>query len=95
MPRNKSPVEVAAGKLILAIQKEWGEVTGTDEANDAYEVMDRAHDLQMAAHRGSLDTLLSGKSVVSYLGVSWLANHPSVRPSLEAFLQAVREHKHV
>ena len=72
-----------------------GEVAGTPIASEAHEVMDRAHYLQMAALEGSIQSLLAGKTVIGFLGATWLAKHPSVKPSLESFLVALREHKHV
>ena len=48
MPREKSESEIAAGRLILAIQKEWGLELGEPEAEQSELVMGRAHELLQA-----------------------------------------------
>lgn len=84
MPRKRSPVGIAAGKLILAIQKEDGEAVG---------VMKRARTLLQAAQIGSASNLLDGRSVAEYLDTAWVEMHPSVKPSITAFVAALTEHE--
>lgn len=71
--------------MVSAIQKEWGEVLGTDAAPEAEEVMGRAHQLLQADSSEALARLLDGKSCADYLGAEWIRAHPSVRPALRAF----------
>jgi hypothetical protein len=49
MPRNRTALEQAAGKLILRIQQEWMQELGEPAAADSEQVMNRAHDLLQAA----------------------------------------------
>jgi hypothetical protein len=86
MPRKRNPVGIAAGKLILAIQKEWGEVSGEPSAAVAEKVMDRAHILLQASRTSSVSNLLDGRSVVEYLDATWVEMHPSVKPSIAALV---------
>lgn len=93
MPRKRNPVGIAAGKLILAIQKEWSEVIGEPDAARAQKVMDRAHTLLQASRTSSVSNLLDGRSVVEYLDPVWVEMHPAVRPSIEAFVAALSENE--
>lgn len=96
MPRKRNPVGIAAGKLILAIQKEWGEVIGEPDAALAQKkVMHRAHTLLQAAQSASVSSLLDGRSVVEYLDPAWVEMHPSVKPSIAALAAAVSAHDKV
>jgi hypothetical protein len=45
MPRSRTALEQAAGKLILRIQQEWMLELGEPAAADSEQVMNRAHDL--------------------------------------------------
>ena len=85
MPRKLNALAVAAGKLILAIQKEQGEVIGGPDAAAARAVMNRAQTLQHAAHNDCVPALLHGQSVVEYLDANWVEIHPAVKSSIEAF----------
>ena len=94
MPRKRSPVGIAVGKLILALQKECEKVVGEpDAALAARKVMDRAHRLLEAAQTASVSSLLDGRSVAEYLDPVWVEMHPSVKPSIEALVAAVSEHE--
>jgi hypothetical protein len=95
MPRKRSPVGIAAGKLILAIQKERGEVVGEPDAALAQKVLQRAHTLLQASQSASVSSLLDGRSVVEYLDPAWVEMHPSVKPSIEAFVAALNAHENV
>lgn len=95
MPRKRNPVGIAAGKLILAIRKEWTEVLGEPDAVVAEKVMYRAHVLLQASESSSVTNLLDGRTVVEYLDAVWVEMHPSVKPYVEAFVAAVSEHENV
>lgn len=95
MPRKRNPVGIAAGKLILAIQKECNEALGEPEAVVAQKVKDRAHVLLQASDSSSVSNLLDGRTVSEYLDPVWVEMHPSVRPHVEAFVAAVNEHENV
>jgi hypothetical protein len=92
MPRKRNPVGIAAGKLILAIQKERGDVGGVDAAL-AHKVIDRAHTLLQASQSSSVSSLLDGRSVVEYLDPAWVEKHPAVEPSIAAFVAALNAHE--
>lgn len=93
MPRKRSPVGIAAGKLILAIQKERSEVVGEPDAAVAQKVLDRAHTLLQAAQISAASSLLDGRSVVEYLDPVWVEMHPAVKPSIAGFVAALRAHE--
>ena len=95
MLRKRSPVALAAGKLILAIQKERGEVAAEPDAAVAQKVVDRAHTLLQAAHRASVSSLLDGRSVAEYLDPVWVKMHPGVEPSIVALVAAMSAHENV
>ena len=93
MPRERNPVGIAAGKLILAIRKEWNGVVGEPDAALAKKVMDRAHVLLQASQSSSVPNLLDGRTVVEYLDPVWVEMHPSVKPHIEAFVAALSAHE--
>jgi hypothetical protein len=85
MQRKRSPVAIAAGKLILTLQKERAE----------QKVVDRAHTLLQAAHRASVSSLLDGRSVADYLDPVWVKMHPAVEPSIVALIAAMNAHENI
>lgn len=93
MPRKRNPVGIAAGKLILAIQKEWNEVLGEPETMAAQKVMDRAHVLLQASQSSSVSSLLDGRTVAAYLDPVWVEMHPSVKPHVEELVAALSAHE--
>lgn len=93
MPRKRNPVGIAAGKLILAIQREAGEAIGEWEATLTRKVVDRAHVLLQASQSSSVTSLLDGRSVVEYLDPAWVERHPSVTPSIIEFIAALSAHE--
>lgn len=92
MPRKRSPVGIAVGKLILEIQKERGEVIVVPDAALTRKVLDRAHTLLQAAQAASVSSLLDGRSVAEYLDPVWVEMHPSVKPSIAALDAALNAH---
>ncbi|TLM73431.1 hypothetical protein ACONUD_02720 [Microbulbifer harenosus] len=90
MRREKSESEKAAGKLISAIQKEWGEEIGTPQADHSEEVMGRAHGLLQARTAESMRSLLKEKTVTEFLGEFWVRRHPLVKPAI-IFLEKAME----
>ncbi len=84
MPRGRTSIETAAGKLISAIQKEWDSEIGTPAADLSLSVMDRGHELLQAAKKGQVSVRLGRHSVSDFLGVAWLELHPSVLPAVQA-----------
>jgi hypothetical protein len=93
VPRKRNPVGIAAGKLILAIQKEWNEVLGQPDAARAQKVMHRARVLLQASESSSVANLLDGRTVVEYLDPVWVEMHPSVKPHIEAIIAALSAHE--
>jgi len=81
MPRNRTPLEKAAGMLIAAIQKEWVEEMGGPTAAASERVMHASHLLlQAASASGSVSSVVGTASVSDFLGQSWVDTHPSVLP---------------
>lgn len=85
MPRNRTPLEAAAGKLIAAIQKEWHAEAGEPEAPASEEVMHNSHSLLQAAGReGSIASVIGAGTVAQFLGTQWVQTHPNVWPYIQA-----------
>jgi hypothetical protein len=78
MPHNRSELEVVAGKLISAIQREWGNELGEDFASESEVVMHASHELLLAARGKSISALLAGRSISEFLGEQWVSSHPRV-----------------
>lgn len=79
MARQKSSLELAAGKLISAVQKEWNRHAGEgDIERQSEEVVYKAHDLLKAKTPEAIKALLGEKSVAEHLGKDWLSSHPQV-----------------
>ena len=89
MARKRNPVGIAAGRLILAIQRESSETISDDDAVAGEKVLYRAHTLLQASHSSSVISLLDGRTVVEYLDAQWVRTHPSVEPSIHAFVEAL------
>lgn len=85
MAKIKTPIEQAAGKLISAIQKEWGNELGESIAEVSEEVIGRGHILLQATKNNEVESILSGLSVTQYLGELWVRRHPSVKEYIENF----------
>jgi hypothetical protein len=83
MPRHRTPLEVAAGKLISAIQREWDAEVGTPESVVSEEVMHAAHSLLQAAKADSMASVIGTGSVSDFLGKPWVHAHPQVWPYIQ------------
>ncbi|MDP9968082.1 hypothetical protein FB547_12263 [Variovorax beijingensis] len=85
MTRSRTPIEAAAGKLIAAIQKEWGVDAGEPESPESENVMHSAHELLQAASKfGSIASVIGSGSVSTFLGEEWVGAHPRVLPFIAA-----------
>ena len=93
MPREKSKSESAAGRLILAIQKEWWLELGEPQAEQSELVMGRAHELLQARNAVSMLSVLGSKSVAEFLGESWLQSHKGVNPSIYELESAMKNER--
>jgi hypothetical protein len=82
MPRKRSELQVAAGKLILAIQKEWRKESGESTSGFSENVMYAAHDFLQAGTLDGIRKLLGPMSVQQYLGEVWVQRHPNVKPAI-------------
>ena len=83
MPRVVVPLELAAAKLIVVIQREWNAEAGGPGGAESEEVMRSAHALLKAARAGSLHSVLGSASVAQYLGRTWVNSHPRVWPHVQ------------
>ena len=83
MPRSRTPLELAAGKLISAIQREWGAEAGEPASAASEEVLHHSHDLLQAAKTGSIKAATGASTVVEFLGKAWVAAHPRVWPHIQ------------
>ena len=68
MPKTRTEAEIAAGKLVSAVQKEWGSELGTSAAGTTEHVLSLAHDLLQATKAGNLNSALSSATVPQFLG---------------------------
>ncbi len=93
MTRARTPIEAAVGKLISAVQHEWGTEVGEPYAQESEAVMDSCHTLLQAAKTGGLSRLLGTSTVTEYLGSQWVASHPNVKPFIQT-LEAVAIYEH-
>lgn len=83
MPRNRTPLEVAAGKLTSAIQREWSAESGEPCAEISENIMHRSHSLLQAAKQGSIAPVVGTGSVSDFLGKRWVREHPRVWPHIQ------------
>lgn len=79
---KKNEFQRAAGKLISAIQKEWGEELGEKNADFSEDVMNAAHDILQCENSDNLRRMLGGKNVRQHLGDVWVQRHPNVKPAI-------------
>ena len=84
MPKKKSEYQKVAGKLISAIQKEWGAEMGCSTEEFSENVMGSAHLLLQAGTTEKAKELLSSMSVRQFLGEVWVQGHPNVKPAILA-----------
>jgi hypothetical protein len=85
MPRDRTPLQKAAGKLISAIQREWTAELGEPEADATEAVMHASHSLlQAASASGSIFRVIGAGSVSEFLGQVWVDAHPNVLPAIRA-----------
>lgn len=89
MPLKKSKSQHAAGKLISAIQKEWGVELGTPTADATEDVMELAHNLLRAKSSQDMQNILGSQSVRQYLGIAWVSKHPSVEANIDHLTEAI------
>jgi hypothetical protein len=82
MPVAKSEVRRAVGKLVSAIQKEWGKEIGEPGTVVSEEVMHNCHALLAAKTAEDALEILAGRTVTEFLGVHWVRAHPSVLPHI-------------
>jgi hypothetical protein len=85
MPKLRTEVEAVAGRLILAIQKEWHNELGEESASESEEIMHTSHYLLQAAKANTLTSLLGGRTIAQFLGSSWVGRHPRVIPTIKEF----------
>ena len=82
MPRKRTELKKALGKLITAIQKEWREQAGEEYAEFSEEVMNSAHILLQAGSVEKVSKVLGPLTLRQYLGEVWLQAHPKVKPAM-------------
>ncbi len=78
--KNKTPLESAIGRLIVALQQEWSRHAGEGEVwTESEAVMYRGHELLQHAKAGELAEFLNGTSIEEFLGQTWIKRHPQIR----------------
>jgi len=91
MARTRTTLDIAAGKLISAIQRVWNDEAGEPAAERSEQAMNAAHRLLQAAKAGSLGAVLGSGTVSDYLGRDWIRQHSSVWPHVQVFEAALLE----
>lgn len=94
MTKHRTEIEAAAGKLISAIQKEWGKELGEPMALESEEIINKAHDLLQAAKKGNIALILQGRTISEFLSSSWVEKHQLVKPAI-AVLEAEARNENV
>ena len=79
MPKARTRVEAAAGRLVSAVQKEGGLELVTSAVGTTEHVLSLAHELLQATKPGNLNSTLSSAAVSQFLGE--LRGHVSPRNS--------------
>ena len=93
MSGHKTKSSKAAGKLISAVQKEWGRELGETQADESELVMNNAHNLLQARTASNMLELLAEESIAEYLGVSWLRDRPNVIDAVRALELAIESER--
>lgn len=83
MPRSRTPLEIAAGKLTSSIQRQWSDEAGEPNADISENVMHRSHLLLQAAKHGSIASVIGTGTVSDFLGKRWVQAHPNVWPHIQ------------
>lgn len=83
MPRSRTPLEIAAGKLTSSIQRQWSNEAGEPSADISENVMHRSHLLLQAAKHGSIASVIGTGTVSDFLGKRWVHAHPNVWPHIQ------------
>jgi hypothetical protein len=82
MTSSRTTLEAAAGKLIAAIQKEWGIEAGEPESAASENVMHAAHELLQAASKfGSIVSVIGSGSGIDVFGRA-VGSGPSASPAI-------------
>ena len=76
MPKKKTDIQKASGKLVSTIQREWGTDPRGPCAEFSEDVLTAAHTLLHAASADEMSEILDSKSVRQYLGEAWGAKAP-------------------
>ena len=82
MPKQKTDFQKVVGRLISAIQKEWGDELGNSNAEFSEKVMDSAHDLLQAGSADKAKQIIGSMTIRQYLGDVWVQSHPNVKPAI-------------
>lgn len=82
MPATRSALEVSAGNLTSAVQRKWGNETGTSSGEVTEHVVGLAHNLLMASKAGTLHALFGDSGVADYPGLPWVKRYPVVFPAI-------------
>ncbi|MFY8134730.1 MAG: hypothetical protein ACOVKS_06990 [Aquimonas sp.] len=85
MPKHRTALEKAAGRLVSSVQKVWILELGEDEAASSERALEQAHLLLQAAAAGELRAVLGARSVEEFLGELWVLQHPTTYQAIQAF----------
>ena len=91
MPRSRTEVQRAAGKLTSAIQKVWGEELGEAGAKVSEEALHISHTILQACSAGSLNQALAGRTISEFIGQTWVHRHRGVQAAIRVLEAAIVE----
>ncbi len=91
MPRARTPLQRAAGKLISAVQKEWHDELGEPGAAVSEQAMYNAAELLRLEDRESIAEFLGSRSVADHIGTTWVKAHPRVLAEIRDFEAVLSE----
>jgi hypothetical protein len=92
MPRKRSSLGIAAGKLLMTIQSKSAVAVGAEQVL-ANKVVKRAQTLLQATHQDYVLGLLDGKNVAEYLDSQWVAAHADVQQCVDAVTTQLQQLK--
>lgn len=85
MKKQRTLLELAAGKLIVAVQQQWHLEAGEPGDAVSEQAMHKCHDLLSASKTETHEQLLRGGSVADFIGRAWVRAHPGVSAAIEAY----------
>ncbi len=92
MPRERTELQRASGKLTSSLGKVWHQHLGDDELWEKCDVvLNKSHDFLQAKNAENIIQLLNGQSISEYLGEDFLQHHPQILEYIRELEKAIRD----